>query len=211
MRAPAALEVALTLAGRPALVRWASRMPLPPGITALLEVATGETGALGSAEMLTRRPAEALQSAAAFFIEQVLFTPAADSYRILGASRSASRGELRRHMALLIKWLHPDRFAAADTDAPIDRSLFIHRVTRAWETLKTQERRAAYDRMLPDRSDGTLSWHEPEDCALHAVEPALSLSCHFLAVQRPRRLIIYRLEGDTLFGRLLFYFRGQQG
>ena len=41
MRAPAALEVALTLAGRPALVRSASRMPLPSGVTFLLELATG--------------------------------------------------------------------------------------------------------------------------------------------------------------------------
>jgi hypothetical protein len=47
--------------------------------------------------------------------------------------------ELRRNMALLIKWLHPDM------DRPGDQSMFVHRVTMAWDDLKTADRRAAYD------------------------------------------------------------------
>jgi hypothetical protein len=42
-------------------------------------------------------------------------------------------------MALLLRWLHPDH------DPQGARSVFAGRVTRAWNDLKTQERRATYD------------------------------------------------------------------
>jgi curved DNA-binding protein CbpA len=89
------------------------------------------------------RPAELVRMASAFFIEQLLLHPEADSYRVLGADRSATASELRRNMALLLRWLHPD------VDRRGARSMFAGRVTGAWETLKTPERRAAYDK---DRS-----------------------------------------------------------
>ena len=69
-----------------------------------------------------------------------MFYPEADSYRVLGATAEASKSELRRNMALLLRWLHPDH------DPQGARSVFANRVTRAWNDLKTQERRAAYDR-----------------------------------------------------------------
>ena len=74
-----------------------------------------------------------------FFIEQAMLYPDADSYRVLGASPKANSSELRRHMSLLLRWLHPDRGLS-------ERSVFAHRVTRAWNDLKNEERRAAYDR-----------------------------------------------------------------
>ena len=43
-------------------------------------------------------------------------------------------------MALLMRWLHPDVDASAG-----ERSIFAGRVTKAWENLKTPDRRAAYD------------------------------------------------------------------
>jgi DnaJ-class molecular chaperone len=86
------------------------------------------------------RPRDVVREAAAFFIEQVLLHPGADSYRVLGARPDAPNGELRRNMALLLKWLHPD------SDRQGQRSVFATRVTRAWNDLKTPERRAAYDR-----------------------------------------------------------------
>ena len=79
-----------------------------------------------------------VRQASAFFIEQILLGPDADSYRVLGADRKASAPELRRNMALLLRWLHPDMHH--------DHSIFAGRVTAAWETLKTPERRAAYDK-----------------------------------------------------------------
>jgi hypothetical protein len=42
-------------------------------------------------------------------------------------------------MAILLRWLHPDRDRYAERDA------FAVRVTRAWNNLKTPEQRAAYD------------------------------------------------------------------
>ena len=81
-----------------------------------------------------------VREAAAFFIEQILLYPDADSYRVLGARPGATYGELRRNMALLLRWLHPD------LDPHGERTVFAARVTRAWNDLKTEERRAAYDR-----------------------------------------------------------------
>ena len=43
-------------------------------------------------------------------------------------------------MTLLLQWLHPD------LDHREARSVFAAKVTRAWNDLKTPERRAAYDR-----------------------------------------------------------------
>ena len=209
MRPPAALEVALTLAGRPALVRSASRMPLPSGVTFLLELATGEAHALRSAQSLSKRSPEVLRSAAEFFIEQVLFAPAADSYRILGATPRATRRELRKHMALLVKWLHPDKLGPETQELSIDRSRFVHRVTQAWQDLKSEDRRAAYDRALADQAAGTASWSASECWALPAWQACEPVSCNRAARRRTRRLVIHRIEGDTLFGRLLFYMRGQ--
>ena len=83
-----------------------------------------------------------VRDAAGFFIEQVMLFPEADSYRVLGASPTAANFELRRNMALLLRWLHPD------IDQKGERSIFAARVTKAWGDLKTPERRAAYDRQL---------------------------------------------------------------
>jgi hypothetical protein len=44
-------------------------------------------------------------------------------------------------MALLLRWLHPD------SDRHEQRVVFAARVTRAWNDLKTNERRVAYDRL----------------------------------------------------------------
>lgn len=80
-----------------------------------------------------------MRRASAFFIEQILLSPDADSYRVLGADDTATAAELRHNMALLLRWLHPDVARLGV------RSLFAGRITQAWESLKTPERRAAYD------------------------------------------------------------------
>jgi DnaJ-class molecular chaperone len=46
---------------------------------------------------------------------------------------------LRQNLALLLRWLHPDISENAQ------RSIFVTRVTTAWNDLKTPEKRAAYD------------------------------------------------------------------
>lgn len=134
-----ALKLAVDLVHVPAQVRLIRSEPLPEGVVVLLRIAAGEAEAEQEAAAITRRSPETIRRAAAFFIEQILFAPEADSYRVLGADAAASAGELRRNAALLFKWLHPDR------DAHGARAVFASRVTGAWNDLKTPERRAAYE------------------------------------------------------------------
>lgn len=138
----AAVRVALDLMHVPSRVRLARTNPLPDGMALLLRIAAGDGDAQMVAMEVTGRSADTIQRAAEFFIEQVMLFPEADSYRVLGASSSASFSELRRNMAHLVRWLHPDAQYVGD------RSVFVSRVTLAWDNLKTPERRDAYDAAL---------------------------------------------------------------
>jgi len=137
-----ALKVAIDLMHVPSQVRLLRSEPLPDGVLTLLRIAAGDAEAEGVAATATDRSREVVQRAATFFIEQVLFAPNTDSYRVLGANAQASTAELRRNVALLMRWLHPD------LDNRGERSVFVSRVTDAWNNLKTPERRAAYDELL---------------------------------------------------------------
>ena len=142
-----ALAAAISMLERPHAAKLARSSRLPEGITFLLEIAAGEAPALGKAAQLTGRTEATLQKAAGFFIEQVLLSPDGDSYRILGSDRGAPLAELRRNMALIMRWLHPD-LASDASSSLLDRSLFASRITQAWETVKTDERRTAYNTSL---------------------------------------------------------------
>jgi hypothetical protein len=140
---PSALQVAIDLLHLPSRVRQIRSGPLPENVLILLRIAAGDEETTREAIALVGRSRENVHKAAAFFIEQILLSPDADSYRVLGATPEATRDELRRNMALLLRWLHPD------LDRQGERSIFARRVTRAWEQLKTEERRAAYDQSRP--------------------------------------------------------------
>ena len=141
MEHASALEAALYLMQSPSQVRLIRSRPLPDGLDVLLRIAANDANTIQQAAEWLGRPPETIRQAAAFFIEQILFSPEADSYRVLGTTLQASNGELRRNMALLLRWLHPD------LDLHGERSVFARRVTLAWNDLKTQERRDAYDRV----------------------------------------------------------------
>jgi curved DNA-binding protein CbpA len=111
------------------------------GVLELLRIAAGDEEAIGEATEVAGRSRDVVREAVAFFIEQILLSPDADSYRVLGANPEATSAELRRNMALLLRWLHPD------LDPHAGRSVFATRVTLAWNDLKTSDRRAAYDRL----------------------------------------------------------------
>jgi hypothetical protein len=136
----AALKIAMDLVHVPSQVRLMRSAPLPDGVVMLLRIAAGDNEAINKARDLTARPRAMVREAAGFFIEQIQFSPGTDSYRVLGVNPEATNSELRRNMALLLRWLHPD----VDTEGK--RSIFVGRVTHAWNDLKTPERRAAYDR-----------------------------------------------------------------
>lgn len=139
MKVPAAVKTAIDLLQVPSRVRRQKSRPLPDGVQMVLRIAAGDEAALSEASEAVGKPRVLIHTAAAFFIEQILLCPNADSYRVLGANRNATAGELRRNMALLLRWLHPD------VNRGGDRSIFAGRVTQAWEDLKTPKRRAAYD------------------------------------------------------------------
>ena len=157
-----AMNLAVRLLHNPAMVRRLRREPLPQEITNLLEIAVGNEKALDAATAATSLSPARLQRAAGFFIEQILLHHRSDSYRVLGVERDAESAEMARHLRLLMKWLHPDAIrshsdaavtnsavahdpATFVNDMPVDRSVFVSRVTGAWDTLKTKERRSAYD------------------------------------------------------------------
>jgi len=134
-----ALKIAIDLLQVPSRVRLYRPEPLPGDVLTVLRIVAGDTEVELAAATLVDRPPRVVRQAAGFFIEQILFAPDADSYRVLGASPQASSAELRRNMGFLLRWLHPD------LDSRGERSIFIGRVTAAWNDLKTPERRAAYD------------------------------------------------------------------
>lgn len=145
-----ALKTAIDLMHVPSQVRLLRSQPLPDGVPILIRIAAGDDEAENTASLLMDRPRELVRQAAGFFIEQVMFAPNADSYRVLGTNPEASASDLRRNVALLLRWLHPD------LDQRGERSIFVGRVTAAWNDLKTPERRAAYDeqlRLLVNRSE----------------------------------------------------------
>jgi len=137
-----ALKLAIELYHVPSRVRSARTEDLPEGILEVLQIAAGEDGAAQRAAARIERPIEVVRSASAFFIEQIMLSADADCYRVLGGTREASAAELRRNMALLLRWLHPD------LDQAGARSMFVGRVVGAWEILKSPERRQAYDDRL---------------------------------------------------------------
>jgi hypothetical protein len=140
MMVVATLKGAVDLMFLPSQVRRIRSTPLPNDVVVLLRIAAGDEETTKKAAALVGQSCEVVRQAAAFFVEQILLFPDADSYRVLGARPEATSGELRRHMTLLLRWLHPD------LDPLGERSVFAARVTSAWNDLKTPERRAAYDR-----------------------------------------------------------------
>ena len=148
----AALRLALDLFHVPWRAKMLRSEPLPRGVPLLLRMVGGDNEAELLAERAMGRSGNVLRDAAAFFIEQILLHPEADNYRVLGATPDATVAELRRNMALLMAWLHPDRTPRAE------RSALVARVTRAWNDLKTPDRRAAYDEAQRRRSTRARSF-----------------------------------------------------
>lgn len=198
-----ALEAALAMLRRPQLTRLARNSSLPKGVTLLLKVAAGQPDALQEAEALTGRPAALLRKAAGFFIEQVLLTRKSDSYRILGADSTASSHELRRHMAFILKWLHPDLVQASGAGRPFDKSALVSLVTAAWENLKTGERRSAYDEALRTEATGSArpAFNGSTACAAKRPSPPPRSARRYRLRPSP-----YEIEREPFWTRLLLYW-----
>jgi hypothetical protein len=125
MAQPHVIELALDLARMPALARG-SVVPVPPNIIELMRIAAASPEACQAAVVRTGQPNRVLIEAARFYLQQVLFRPDADCYRILGIQPTASRETARSHMRWLMEWLHPDRNKGS-WDA-----VYAERVLKAW-------------------------------------------------------------------------------
>jgi hypothetical protein len=136
------LQSAIDLMQAPSRVRVARDGPLPEDMLLLLRIAARDEAALAEAEQASGRTRDFLRGAAMFFVEQILLGPRSDSYRTLGGDRTTPPADLRRNMALLLRSLHPDVEPEADGAAA------AWRVARAWNDVKTPQRRAAYDETL---------------------------------------------------------------
>jgi hypothetical protein len=213
MRDPAALQAALQLVARPAAVRHARESRLPENVLLVLEIAAGKADTLRYAQSITGLPHDTLRAAAGFFIEQVLFGRHADSYRILGASADAPRTRLRQHMILLMQWLHPDRQEQRASGSDIDRTVFIHRVTQAWEDLKSYERRVIYDQALRKKAQAAVPESAPSVPGSDAVgrpKRMTNISDGADKKRRFSRLVMYRFKSATLLSRLFIYLHERQ-
>ena len=142
MTSDGAIRIALDLVHMPSQVRFARSAPLPADVELLLRIVAGDGDAEAAAAAVFDRPRSVIRQAATFFIEQNLLFSEADCYRVLGGSANSASTELRRNMALLLRWLHPD------IDREGERAVMARRVAIAWDTLKSAERRASYDRSL---------------------------------------------------------------
>lgn len=162
MREGTALESALGLLHLPSRVRTLRARELPADLETLLRIVAGDDSALSQAMKTSELSESVVQSAASFYIEQILLHPEADSYRVLGAAPDATIDELRRNMALLLRWLHPDR------EANSARALFANRVTQAWNDVKTVERRVVYDATRSNCMNG-VSARDPRSAASSTV------------------------------------------
>jgi hypothetical protein len=131
-----AIDQALDLARMPALARVTKAPPIPPDIIEIMKVAAASPQCCRAAVATTGEPEKVLIEAARFYLQQMLFRPDADSYRILGIEPTASRATARSHMRWLLQWLHPDR--NRDLDA-----VYAERVLKAWREIGTTEESSA--------------------------------------------------------------------
>lgn len=138
----AALRAAVYLSAIPSSFAQLREIPLPGGVGLLLRLVAGDDEAQQFCAAQTEKSPSELREVAAFYLEQIILAPEADSYRVLGATRNTPATELRRNLSLLCRWLH------SDVCEDLSRSLLFLRVTQAWNDLKTPERRAAYDAAL---------------------------------------------------------------
>lgn len=126
----------------PGLITELRERALPEDVSLVIHIAAGEAATIDHAVATTGEPLDGLVEASVFFLQQILFAPTADSYRVLGVAADAPQEQLRENYRWLMKWLHPDR----NQDGW--EAVYADRVNVAWQDLKTPDRRAEYDRKV---------------------------------------------------------------
>ncbi|MBK9654715.1 MAG: J domain-containing protein [Rhodanobacteraceae bacterium] len=136
-------DLVLAMFRDPGLIAELRDRALPDDVGLVIRIAAGEAAALDNAVESTGESSEVMVEASVFFLQQILFAPTADPYRVLGVGADAAQELLRENYRWLMKWLHPDR----NQDGW--EAVYADRVNMAWQDLKTPERRAEYDRTAP--------------------------------------------------------------
>ncbi len=144
-----ALELALAAFRSPSLYAQLRDRSLPDDLPLLLRVVAGDAQALEQATGLVRESPTVVNEAAVMVIQQLMFYPGADSYRVLGVPADAADSQIRENYRWLVRWLHPDR-----NDDEWD-AVYADRVTTAWNDLRTPERRQRYDEYLRGSDDAS--------------------------------------------------------
>ena len=135
-----ALELALALHQAP-IQRFALRdRPLPTDIGVALQLASAAQPQLGQAAARFQESEETIVEAVRFYLQQVLFEPGTDAYRILGLTPAAEFKQIRQHHIWLQRWLHPDR-RGEDWEAAL-----ATKINWAWQQLRNETSREEYNR-----------------------------------------------------------------
>ena len=138
-----ALDQALGALRAPALFLRLRARPLPDDVLLLLKIVAGESHSRDLACANSGETVDVVAEAATQYIQQVMFYPGSDSHRLLGVSAAADGSQIKEHHRWLVRWLHPDR-NTEQWDA-----VYADRVNKAWQDLRTPERRQDYVSRLP--------------------------------------------------------------
>jgi len=125
-----AVDLALDLARMPAFASSMAASPLPVDVLEVIRIAAESPDACRAAALATGQPEPVLVEAARFYVQQILFRPEADCYRVLGIRPDDSRELARVHMRWLLQWLHPDRNDGWD-------AIYAKRIVKAWREVST--------------------------------------------------------------------------
>jgi hypothetical protein len=182
MTPPHVIGLALDLARMPALARSSVVPPLPPNIVELMRIAAASPEACRAAVAQTGEPTPVVIDAARFYLQQVLFRPEADCYRVLGIKPAASRATARDHMRWLLEWLHPDRNNNS-WDA-----IYAERVLRAWREVSGSNGSAAKSLSLARASFNKKKRRRSQTIRLPLIERPMERRS--LAIRTPYRTFV---------------------
>ncbi len=135
-----ALELALALHQAP-IRRFSLRdRPLPDNLDEVLQLASAMQPQLQAAAVRFSESEATIVEAVRFYLQQILFEPGTDAYRIFGVEPNAEFKQVRQHHIWLQRWLHPDR-RGDDWEAALTT-----KVNWAWQQLRNESSRDEYDR-----------------------------------------------------------------
>ncbi|HET7932281.1 MAG TPA: DnaJ domain-containing protein [Rhodanobacteraceae bacterium] len=155
------LDVVLALHRSPALRFDLRERPLPVDLDLILRLAAPSQPLLDDTARQCDVTPATLREAARFYLQQVLFEPGTDAYRVLGVAPDAAPERIREHHQWLQRWLHPDR-NDDEGCAP-----FAAKLNWAWQQLRDERKRNAYDAKRA-QAGASASHHGAQPVAVRA-------------------------------------------